>query len=76
MDIKNYYLNLEKVEKLESEEKNRVWEIYRDMLYSNEEKRFSISTSFFNTLYQSGYLCDTRDDKIDKILDADNTISS
>jgi hypothetical protein len=76
MDIKNYYLNLDKVEKLETEEKNRVWEIYRDMLYSYEEKRLSISTSFFNTLYHSGYLCDTRDDKITQILDADNTINN
>jgi hypothetical protein len=76
MDVKNYYLNLDKLDKLEGEEKNRIWEIYRDMIYSYEEKRLSIANSFFNTLYYSGYLCDMRDKKISQILDEDNTIGN
>jgi hypothetical protein len=76
MDVKNYYLNLDKVNKLEAEEKSRIWDIYRDMIYSYEDKRLSISNSLFNTLYYSGYLCDMRNEKISQILDEDNTIGN
>ena len=73
--IDNYYLDIKKVFELEKEEKNRIFELYRDMTFSYDEKRYNVSNSFFNTLLHSGFLVDIREQKIDSILD-DNGISS
>lgn len=67
--FKNYYLDLEKVNKLESkEEKQRIHNYYMDMLHSSNDKRHEIATSLFHTLYNNGYLKEVRDEKLDKIL--------
>ena len=66
--IGNYYLDINKVQLLEKEERNRVHEMYRDMLYSYQDQRDMIGDSYFNTLYRSGYLVDIRDEKIEEIL--------
>lgn len=76
INIDNYYLNIEKINELKKpEDRSRIYDFYRDMVYSHEEKRPSIAQSFFNTLYHSGYLIDLREEKLDTLLD-DNSISS
>ncbi len=73
--IDNYYLDLIKINKLEQEERNRIYEMYRDMIFSFEENRLKVANSFFITLYHSGYLIDVRDEKIEELLN-DNIINS
>lgn len=69
MNIENYYLNIDKLSKLEKLERNRIHEYYRDMIYSKQDKRDDIVKSLFNTLWYSGYLKDIRDEKLEKILE-------
>lgn len=77
MNLENYYLNFDKIDKLGSkEDKMGIHDMYRDMLFSFEEKRLNIAKSFFNSLYENGYLVDIRDKKIDLILDGDKSINS
>ena len=73
--IDNYYLNLDKVNTLEKEERIRIFDLYRDMIYSFEEKRNIVANSFFTTLFYSGYLIDVRNEKIEELLD-DNNINT
>ncbi len=76
MDITQYYLNIEAIKILEKEEKGRIHDYYRDMVYSNSDGRKEVATSYFNTLYQNGFLVDIREEKLNKILDGDNSINS
>jgi hypothetical protein len=76
MDITQYYLNIEAIKLLEKEEKGRIHDYYRDMVYSNSDGRKEVATSYFNTLYQNGFLVDIREEKLNKILDGDNSINS
>jgi hypothetical protein len=73
--IDNYYLNLDKVNTLEKEERIRIFDLYRDMIYSFEEKRNIVANSFFTTLFHSGYLIDVRNEKIEELLD-DNSVNT
>ena len=73
--IDNYYLDLVKINQLEKEERIRIFDLYRDMIYSYEEKRNIVANSFFTTLYHSGYLIDVRDEKIEELLN-DNSINT
>ena len=73
--IDNYYLDLIKINKLGKEERNRIYEMYRDMIFSFEENRLKVANSFFITLYHSGYLINVRDEKIEELLN-DNSINS
>ena len=73
--IDNYYLDLIKINKLDQEDRNRIYEMYRDMIFSFEENRLKVANSFFITLYHSGYLINVRDEKIEELLN-DNSINS
>jgi hypothetical protein len=68
LKIENYYLDINRVQLLDKEEKNRIHDMYRDMLYSYQDNRNLIGDAFFNTLYRSAYLVDIRDEKIEEIL--------
>lgn len=71
MKIDNYYLDLEKVNSLQSkEEKEQIHRYYVDMMHYFIEGgiKISIGVSLFNTLNQFGYLRELRSEKIDKIL--------
>jgi hypothetical protein len=70
MKYENYYLNLDKVAALNSDsEKKQIHDYYRFMLeYSSDGVRTSMSESFFNTLFNNGYLKEVRDEKIQQIL--------
>lgn len=69
MKIENYYLDLDKVNSLKSkEEKDRIHSYYMDMMHCFSEKRESMAKSIFYTLYQSDFLKEVRDEKIEKVL--------
>lgn len=68
MKYENYFLDLQKLSELDESDKMRVHEYYREMAHSFTDGRESVGTSFFNTLYNAGYLRDNRDKKLDKIL--------
>jgi hypothetical protein len=74
--LENYYLDLNKIQTLDKEEKDRIHEMYRDMLYSYQDGRPMIADSYFNTLYRSGYLVDIRNEKIEEILSENNSVNS
>jgi hypothetical protein len=69
MKLDQYYLDLEKVNKLSSkEDKEQIHRYYLDMLHSSLDGREIISNSLFKTLLNGGYLVDSRDEKIDQII--------
>ena len=69
MKFDNYYLDLKKVSKIDTEEERKqIHRYYADMMLFFSEGRDSIAISIFNTLNQSGYLKELRSEKIDKIL--------
>jgi len=69
MLIENYYLDLNKLKKLKKEEKDQIHSYYKDMLYCFHDGRKEMAQSIMNTLFKSGYLIDSRDEKLNKILD-------
>jgi hypothetical protein len=70
MKIENYYLDLNKVHKLEDQqERDQIHSYYKDMLYSFQDDRKEMAMSIMNTLIKSGYLVDYRDEKLTEILD-------
>lgn len=70
MKIENYYLDLNKLHKLEDkEERQQIHSYYKDMLYSVQDNRKEMCISIMNTLIKSGYLIDSRDEKLGEILD-------
>ena len=69
MKFDNYYLDLKKVSKIDTEEERKqIHRYYTDMMIFFSEGWDSIAISIFNTLNQSGYLKELRSEKIDKIL--------
>ncbi len=69
MKFDNYYLDLEKLNSLSSkEEKEQIHRYYMDMMHCFTDSRASMGKSIFNTLYQSGYLKEIREEKIDQII--------
>lgn len=70
MKIENYYLDLNKLHKLEDKgERDQIHSYYKDMLYSIQDGRKEMCISIMNTLIKSGYLIDYRDEKLTEILD-------
>lgn len=70
MELKNYCLNLEKVNKItEKDTRENIHNYYQIMLGSKyHEGNNDLAVNYFNTLLLSGYLIDIRDEKITKIL--------
>lgn len=66
--FENYYLDLEKINSLSSNDKEQIHRYYMDMMHSFTDNRTSVGMSIFNTLNQSGYLKEVRSEKIDKLL--------
>ena len=65
MNIKNYYLDLDKVRKLtDDEERSKIHDYYRDLVSGG----ITNIESIFNTLYYNGFLKEIREEKIEKIL--------
>lgn len=74
--ISNYYLDINKVSLLPNEDKIRIHEYYREMIFSFQDNRNMVGESIFNTLARSGYLIDIRNEKIEEILNENNCIRS
>jgi len=75
-NIKDYYLIIEKVIDLPSPKRNLVMELYRDMLHYNNDKRFDMANSYFNTLEMGGYITNRteveRQQKLTELVDEGN----
>lgn len=70
MKVENYYLDLNKLHKLEDkDERDQIHSYYKDMLYSIQDGRKEMAISIMNTLIKGGYLVDYRDEKLEEILD-------
>jgi hypothetical protein len=75
MNLTSYYLDLDKIKELSKEESNKIHDYYRDMIYCNEDGRKRIVENLFNTLYENGFLKNIRENKINEILNGDNSIN-
>lgn len=70
MKVENYYLDLNKLHKLEDkDERDQIHSYYKDMLYSIQDGRKEMAISIMNTLIKGGYLIDYRNEKLEEILD-------
>jgi len=70
MKLKNYCLDVEKVNKIsEKDVREKIHDYYQMMLGSKyHDKNDDLSINYFNTLNNGGYLIDLRNEKIDKVL--------
>lgn len=69
MKFENYYLDLEKVNSLSTnDERDRIHAYYMDMMHCFSDNRKEMGISIFNTLISAEYLKEIRSEKIDKIL--------
>ena len=73
MKLEDYYLDLDKVSTLNTEdERQYIHNYYRDMMYAVAEKRYDQAQSIMNTLVRGGYLKNVtqeeREEKIETIL--------
>jgi len=73
-EINKYFLDLNKIHKLEDkEERNHIHSYYKDMLYAYSDNRLDMAESIKWTLINSGYLLDNnqfiREEKLNEILD-------
>lgn len=69
MKASDYYLDIDKVSKLQFEdERSRIHNYYTDMLIYMDDERLSMAISIKNTLIKAGYLIQVRDENIEKIL--------
>jgi len=70
MELKNYCLDVEKVNKIsEKDIREKIHDYYQMMLSSKyHDKNDDLSINYFNTLNNGGYLIDLRNEKIDKVL--------
>lgn len=68
MQIEKYYLNLEKVNLLQKEDKEQIHRYYQDMMSYYQDGRTSMAQSLFHTLFNHNYLVDVREEKINKVL--------
>jgi hypothetical protein len=72
-EINKYFLDLNKIHKLEDkEERQQIHTYYKDMLYAYADKRLDMAESIKWTLINSGFLLNNdqvkRDEKINEIL--------
>lgn len=73
MKLEDYYLDLDKVSNLKTEdERQNIHNYYRDMMYAVLESRTDQAKSIMNTLLKAGYLKNVtqeeRQEKIETIL--------
>jgi hypothetical protein len=76
LNLSNYYLNFKSIEILDKDDKSRIHEYYRDMIYANSDGRKDVAMAIFNTLVTNGYLISSREDKIDNILNGDSSVNN
>lgn len=75
MKPENVCLDLTKVQLIKRKtDRERIYNMYVDMLHMYHDGRKEIAISFYNTLERSGYLIDIRTEKIDKVLEESNEV--
>ena len=69
MNIEDWYLDLDKVSSLKTEDERRnIHDYYRDMLSLQTDGRVKQSKSIMNTLFKAGYLKNvTQEERTEKI---------
>jgi hypothetical protein len=69
MKLEDYYLDLDKVSNLRTEdERQNIHNYYRDMMYALLESRTDQAKSIMNTLLKAGYLKNiTQEERTEKI---------
>jgi hypothetical protein len=73
MKLEDYYLDLDKVSTLQTEdERQNIHNYYKDMMYAVADQRHDQAKSIMNTLVRGGYLKNVtqeeRQEKIETIL--------
>jgi len=73
MKLEDYYLDLDKVSTLQTEdERQNIHNYYKDMMYAVADQRHDQAQSIMNTLVRGGYLKNVtqeeRQEKIETIL--------
>jgi hypothetical protein len=72
MNLENICLDLDKVSEIKHKrDRERIYNFYQDMLHHFQDGRRSMGQSIYNTLNRAGYIIDIRDEKIEKVLEAD-----
>jgi len=69
LKIEQYYLDLKKVSKIKSDsERDRIHRYYQDLMHAVSDGRQQQALSLMLTLLSSGYLIDSRNEKIEHLL--------
>jgi len=71
MNFENYYLDIQKISQIPSlEDRDQIHRYYMDMLifFTDGSGREKVSQSIMKTLIKSGYLIDSRDEKLGELL--------
>lgn len=69
LKIEQYYLDLKKVSKIKSDsERDRIHRYYQDLMHAANDGRQQQALSLMLTLLSSGYLIDSRNEKIEHLL--------
>ena len=73
ISIENYYLDLESIKGLNSEDKDQIHTYYNNLLhYCNDNTMSKVATSIYFTLTKAGYLKnfhqETREEKIGDLI--------
>jgi len=66
--MKDFYLDLNKVDSLPKKKRDMIHNYYKDMMYSFSDGRIDMANSIMNTLLMAGYLISMREQKIDQII--------
>ncbi len=69
MNMKDYYLDLEAVSKLDKIHREMIMKCYDNLIIYNSD--LNVIPLLVNTLLQTGYFKSVRDSKIDKIINND-----
>ena len=69
MKLEDYYLDLDKVSTLKTEDERKyIHNYYRDRMYAVTEKRYDQAQSIMTTLIRAGYLKNvTQEERAEKI---------
>jgi hypothetical protein len=69
LKIEQYYLDLKKVSKIKSDsERSQIHRYYQDLMHAAYDGRQQMALSLMLTLLSSGYLIDSRNEKIEHLL--------
>lgn len=74
MGIENCYLDLEAMKSLSEKDQDNLHCYYKEMLYAFHDGRKQMAQSYMLTLFNSGYLLDSRDERLNQLLEEDEQL--